>query len=78
MEEKNLPVLFTPNFQIEKQLKPIEYLFFIRVQIETRQLCKGFSFIEWLLCCCYTQQVQADLSYATSCKKLYQRYKAYG
>ena len=24
------------------------------------------------------QQVQADLSYATSCKKLYQRYKAYG
>ena len=53
MEEKNLPVLFTPNFQIEKQLKPIEYLFFIHVQIETRQLCKG-SFIEWLLCCCYS------------------------
>ena len=24
------------------------------------------------------QQVQVDLSYATSCKKLYQRYKAYG
>ena len=26
----------------------------------------------------YAQQVQVDLSYATSYKKLYQRYKAYG
>ena len=25
----------------------------------------------------YTQQVELDLSYATSCKKVYQRYKAY-
>ena len=26
----------------------------------------------------YTQQVESDLSYATSYKKTYQRYKAYG
>ena len=30
------------------------------------------------LCVCLTQQVESDLSFATSYKKLYQRYKAYG
>ena len=26
----------------------------------------------------HTQQVELDLSYATPCKKVYQRYKVYG
>ena len=33
----------------------------------------GFTTSIW-----HPQQVELDLSYATSCKKVYQRYKAYG